>query len=62
MRTLPADLAAAMLPGFDQVAETDDLGLDEPLLEVGVNHSGRLGGDAPTGMVQARDSLGPAVR
>src|SRR5690606_39807789 len=30
-------------PGLDEVVERDDLGLDEALLEVGVDHAGRLG-------------------
>ena len=34
-------------PGFDEVAETDDLGLDEALFEVSVNKAGSLRSFAP---------------
>ena len=48
--------------GLDQVVVADDLGLDEALLEVGVDDAGGLGAVAPLWIVQARDSFGPAVR
>jgi hypothetical protein len=49
-------------PGLNQVLVADDFGLDEAPLEVGVDGAGRLGAVSPMWMVQARASLGPAVR
>ena len=58
----PASLAFSMEPSGDEVVEGDDFGLDEAALEVGVDDAGGLGAVAPFVIVQARDSLGPAVR
>ena len=43
MRTLPASLAFEHGAELHQVVEGDHLGLDEALLEVGVDHAGGLG-------------------
>ena len=44
MRALPALRAATTEPACHQVVEADDLRLDEPPLEVGVDDTGGLGG------------------
>ena len=62
MRALPLARASATEPAVDEVVEGDDLGLDEAALEVGVDDAGGLRGGGALGIVQARDSLGPAVR
>ena len=43
MRSLPAALIAASLPMLLEIVERVDLRADEALLEVGVDHAGRLG-------------------
>jgi hypothetical protein len=55
---LGAELAAER----DVVVVGDGLGADEALLEVGVDGARRLRRLVPAGTVQARASLGPAVK
>ena len=62
MRAQPLAVASAHEAGLDELVEGRDLGLDEAALEVGVETPATWGAVAPTGMVQARTSLGPAVR
>ena len=62
MRALPWARASAIEPVAMRSSKPDDLGLDEALFEIGVDDAGSLRAFQPLWIVQARASLGPAVR
>ncbi len=59
---LPGLLGPLLALAGDEVLVGDHLGADEAPLEVGVDDPGGLGRLGTCGMVQARTSLGPAVK